>query len=222
MNKNFAAAIAGVCTTAALGLASFSAQAQTAQEGPWLVRVRAVHLQSANDNSDKLRTTLTSVVGKPAEASINDKWLPELDISYFFTPNFAAELVLTYPQKQDLSVTGVGKIGSFKHLPPTLSAQYHFSPTSMFRPYIGLGVNYTNISDVQFDANVAALKLGLKHNSWGLSAQIGADIEIAKNLYLNVDIKKVQIQTTVYSNGADIGEFKVDPLLVGVGLGMRF
>ncbi|MCV2357061.1 outer membrane beta-barrel protein [Paucibacter sp. B2R-40] len=222
MNKNFAAAIAGVCTTAALGLASFSAQAQSAQEGPWLVRVRAVHLQSANDNSDKLAATLTSVVGKPAEASINDKWLPELDISYFITPNIAAELILTYPQKQDLSVTGVGKIGSFKHLPPTLSAQYHFSPTSMFRPYVGLGVNYTNISDVQFDANVAALKLGLKHNSWGLSAQIGADIEVAKNLYLNVDIKKVQIKTTVYSNGADIGEFKVDPLLVGVGLGMRF
>jgi outer membrane protein len=222
MNKNFVAAIAGVCATAALGLASFSVQAQTAQEGPWLVRVRAVHLQSANDNSDKLHNTLTSVVGKPADASINDKWLPELDISYFITPNIAAELVLTYPQKQDLSVTGVGKIGSFKHLPPTLSAQYHFSPTSMFRPYIGLGVNYTNISDVKFDSNVAALNLGLKHNSWGLSAQIGADIEVAKNLYLNVDIKKVQIKTTVYSNGADIGEFKVDPLLVGVGLGMRF
>ena len=186
------------------------------------MRVRAVNLQSANDNSDKLRATLTSVVKSPAEASINDKWLPELDISYFFTPNFAAELVLTYPQKHELSVTGVGKIGSFKHLPPTLSAQYHFSPTSMFRPYIGLGVNYTNISDVQFDANVAALKLGLKHNSWGLSAQIGVDIEVAKNLYLNVDVKKVQIKTTVYSNGADIGEFKVDPLLVGVGLGMRF
>ncbi|MDC8774156.1 OmpW/AlkL family protein [Roseateles albus] len=222
MNKNFAAAIAGVCATAALGLASFSAQAQTTQEGPWLVRVRAVHLQSANDNSSKLSSTLTSVVGKPAEASINDKWLPELDISYFINPNVAVELILTYPQKQDLSVTGVGKIGSFKHLPPTLSAQYHFSPTSMFRPYVGLGVNYTNISDVQFDANVAALKLGLKHNSWGLSAQIGADIEVAKNLYLNVDLKKVQIKTTVYSNGADIGEFKVDPLLVGVGLGMRF
>jgi outer membrane protein len=222
MNKNFAAAIATVCATAALGLTSVSAQAQSAQEGPWLVRVRAVNLQSANDNSDKLRATLTSVVKSPAEASINDKWLPELDISYFFTPNFAAELILTYPQKQDLSVTGVGKIGSFKHLPPTLSAQYHFSPTSMFRPYVGLGVNYTNISDVQFDANVAALKLGLKHNSWGLSAQIGVDIEVAKNLYLNVDVKKVQIKTTVYSNGADIGEFKVDPLLVGVGLGMRF
>ena len=222
MKMNFAAAIASACATAALGLTSFSAQAQSAQEGPWLVRVRAVHLQSANDNSDKLRTTLSSVVGLPAEASINDRWLSELDISYFITPNIAAELVLTYPQKQDLSVTGVGKIGSFKHLPPTLSAQYHFSPTSMFRPYIGLGVNYTNISDVQFDANVAALGLGLKHNSWGLSAQIGADIEVAKNLYLNVDVKKVQIKTTVYSNGADIGELKVDPLLVGVGLGMRF
>jgi outer membrane protein W len=28
--------------------------------------------------------------------------------------------------------------------------------------------------------------------------------------------------TKVYSNGADIGSLKVDPLLVGVGLGWRF
>lgn len=32
----------------------------------------------------------------PADAiTVNDKWLPEVDISYFFTPNIATELVLT-------------------------------------------------------------------------------------------------------------------------------
>ncbi|MEJ6007423.1 OmpW family outer membrane protein [Paucibacter sp. AS339] len=220
MTSKLFSVIATVSAAAALACTSFAAQAQ--QEGPWLVRARAVHLDSANTNSDKLRTTLSAVVGSPAEASINNKWLPEVDITYFITPNIAAELILTYPQSQDLSVTGVGKIGSFKHLPPTLSAQYHFSPTSTFRPYVGLGVNYTNLSSIKFDSNVAPLDLSLKNNSWGFSAQIGADIEVAKNLYLNIDIKKVQIKTTVYSKGTDIGEFKVDPLLVGVGLGMRF
>jgi len=207
---------------AVIALASTSFAAQAQQEGNWLVRARAVNLQSANTNSSQLHDTLTAVVGKSSDASINNKWLPEVDISYFFTPNIAAELILTYPQSQDLSVSNLGKIGSFKHLPPTLSLQYHFIPTGTFRPYVGLGVNYTNISHIKFDPSLDALDLNLKNNSFGFSAQIGADFEIAKNLFLNVDIKKVQIKTTVTSKGNDIGDFKVDPLLIGVGLGMRF
>jgi len=205
----------------ALILSAFSLAAAADEESPWLVRARAVHLDSANTNSSQLHDSLTAVIGTSANASINNKWLPEVDISYFFTPNIAAELILTYPQSQDLSVNG-SKIGSFKHLPPTLSLQYHFIPAGTFRPYVGLGVNYTNLSDIKFDPSLNALDLNLKNNSFGFAAQIGADIEIAKNLVLNIDIKKVQIKTTVSSAGKDIGEFKVDPLLVGVGLGMRF
>jgi outer membrane protein len=67
-----------------------------------------------------------------------------------------------------------------------------------------------------------ALEPTIKYNSVGLSLQVGADIQVSKNLYVNLDVKKVQIGTTVYSKGAEAGEFKVDPLLVGLGLGMRF
>ena len=56
-----------------------------------------------------------------------DKTIPELDISYFFTPNIAAELVLTVPQEHRVYLNGTD-IGSFKHLPPTLTLQYHFMP----------------------------------------------------------------------------------------------
>ena len=197
-----------LATLAALSLAG-TVQAQAVQE-PWLVRVRAVHLDAANKDSTGLGL------------AINNKTIPEVDISYFFTPNIAAELVLTYPQKHDLKAGGA-KIGSLKHLPPTLSLQYHFAPTATFRPYIGAGLNYTRFSSVNFaPAVVAALAPSIKKNSYGLSLQVGADIELAKNLFLNVDIKKVQIDTTVYSKGQSAGKFKVDPLLVGVGLGWRF
>jgi outer membrane protein len=67
-----------------------------------------------------------------------------------------------------------------------------------------------------------ALQPSIKRNSWGLALQVGADFEIAKGLYLNVDLKKVQIDTTVYSAGTSAGKFKVDPLLASVGLGWRF
>ncbi|MEX8517589.1 MAG: OmpW family protein [Leptothrix sp. (in: b-proteobacteria)] len=195
------------------------ASAQSA--GSLVVRARAVHLASSNTNSSDLKATLTSVVGAPAEASINDKWLPEVDFSYFFTSNIAAELILTYPQSQDLLVNGT-KIGSFKHLPPTLTAQYHFTGLGALRPYVGAGVNYTNISDVQFDSSLASYNLNLKRNSYGLAAQIGADYNLSGGWLLNVDVKKIQIQTDVTSKGTKVGTFKVDPLLVGVGVGYKF
>ena len=206
----------------ALVMAAPAVQAQGNDAGSFLVRVRATHLDSANTNSGDLKAALSGVVGKPTEASINDRWLPELDISYFFTPNLAAELVLTYPQKQKLSITHVGEIGTFKHLPPTLLLQYHVTGLGGFRPYIGAGVNFTNISDVEWGATGQALKLNLKRNSYGLAVQFGVDVPLGGGWLLNFDAKKVQIKTDVTSAGTKLGTFKVDPLLLSVGVGMRF
>lgn len=198
-------AVAAVCA-----LSSGAAFAQQA-EGPWMVRVRAVNLDSANKDSTGLGL------------SINNKWMPELDVSYFFTPNIAAELVLTYPQKHDLRANGLGKIGSLKHLPPTLLAQYHFTNFGAFKPYVGAGVNYTRFSSVSFNPAVqAALNPSIKKNSFGGALQIGFDYALDKNWSLNFDVKKVFIETDVSSAGTKVGTFKVNPVLVGVGLGYRF
>lgn len=188
-------------------LLAFAAQAQDA---PWLVRLRAVDLQSANKDSTGL------------DLSINDKVIPEVDFSYFFTPQFAAELVLTYPQKQTIRAGGTD-IGSLKHLPPTLTAQYHFTDLGAFKPYVGAGLNYTRFSSVSFTPAVqAALQPTLSKNSFGLALQVGFDYEVVKNTYVNVDVKKVQIRTDVSSAGTKVGTFKVDPWLIGIGIGRRF
>ena len=189
-------------------LAPLAAQAQ--DTGDWIVRARATSLTSQNDDSTGL------------DLSINDKVIPEVDISYFLNPNVALELILTYPQKHDVKSGGV-KIGSFKHLPPTLTAQYHFTNFGGWRPYVGLGVNYTHISDVQWDPAVeAALQPSLKKDSFGLAAQIGADVPVGGGWLVNVDVKKVQIGTEVSSFGVKAGDFKVNPWLASIGVGKRF
>lgn len=195
-----------VIAAAVLGLAMATpAFAQATAQGPWQVRVRALHLDSANKDSTGLGL------------SINDKSMPEIDISYFFTPNIAAELVLTIPQKHDLRAGGV-QIGTLRHLPPTLTAQYHFAPNGAIRPYVGAGINYTRFSSVHLPAGV-----GIDRNSFGGALQLGVDIPLPyKNLILNFDVKKVYIKTDVSAGGAKIGSFKVDPVLFGVGLGWRF
>ena len=199
MMKKTLLAAAALCA-----LTSGAAMAQNyPQDGKWMVRARAVHLDSANGGAagDK-------------GVSVNDKWIPELDISYFFTPNLAAELILTYPQKHDVRLNG-GKIGSLKHLPPTLLGQYHFTGMGAFKPYVGAGINYTRFSSV----DIAGGALTVKKNSWGPALQLGFDYALDKHWSLNLDVKKVYIDTTV-SGG--VGRFKVDPVLVGLGVGYRF
>lgn len=175
-----------------------------ASEGPWLVRVRAVDLQSTNGDNTGLNL------------SVNDKVIPEVDISYFFTRNIAAELVLTVPQKHTLR-SGSSDIGTLKHLPPTLLLQYHFDAPG-YKPYVGAGLNYTRFSSV----NLTVAGADIERKSVGGALQVGVDIPLSKSLSLNLDLKKVYIDTDVSINGVKQGTFKVDPLLVGVGLGWRF
>ena len=198
MKKQITLAAAALCT-----LMSGAAMAQQTTEGPWLVRARAVHIDSANKDSTGLNL------------SINDKWIPEVDVTYFFNKNVAAELILTVPQRHTLSAGGTA-IGSLKHLPPSLLLQYHFDAPG-FKPYVGAGINYTRFSAVRLPAGV-----DIDRNSFGGALQLGVDFPVAKNMVLNLDVKKVYIKTDVSAAGNKIGTCKVDPVLFGIGIGWRF
>ncbi|QJQ06512.1 OmpW family protein [Undibacterium piscinae] len=196
----------------ALSLAALcvAANQAAAQQSPWQVRARVVNINTAN-GSDPVAGT-----GAADRITVSDKTIPEIDISYYFTPNVSAELILTYPQKHDVMLDGA-KIGTFKHLPPTLTAKYHFTPDAKFSPYLGAGLNYTRISNVELANNI-----DLSRNSFGFAVQAGIDYKLDKNWSLNLDIKKVQIRSDVTVAGAKISAVQVDPWLFGVGVGYRF
>ena len=176
------------------------------QDGKWQVRVRAVNVDFNNGGA----------ANAAADVNVSDKTIPELDITYYFTPNFAAELILTYPQKLDVNALG-GKIGTLKALPPTLTAQYHFTNFGAFKPYVGAGINYTRFSNVK---DSSGLGWDVKRNSWGGALQVGFDYALDKNWSLNFDVKKLYMDTN--ENGLGLGKLKLDPVLVGVGVGYRF
>ena len=206
MNK----ALALLALAATLTALPMLADAQAYDTGDWIVRARAVYLNSANKDSTGLGL------------SINDKTLPEVDITRFFTPQIATELILTYPQRQTISAGGT-PIGSLKHLPPVLTLQYHFTGLGGFRPYLGAGVNYTRFSDVSFDAaTTTALQPSIKKNSFGAALQAGVDIPVGSGWLVNADVKKVQLKTDVSSFGTKVGNFGVDPWLLSLGVGYRF
>lgn len=205
----------GVLAAAILG--SATATPALAEEGRFMVRVRAVNLDPA-DNSDAI-----PALGVPADAiHVDNKVIPEIDFTYFLTKNIAAELVLTYPQKHDVTLMGT-KIGSFKHLPPTLTVQYHFQPDAKFRPYVGAGINYTRISSVNL--NVPGVgELGFENDSIGGALQAGFDVVLDEHWSFNLDIKKVWIgsDVTLKATGAKVSSVGVDPVLIGIGVGYRF
>jgi outer membrane protein len=196
-----------VLMTLVLGLLSLSAMAET----PWLVRARAVYLDPA-DKSDPM-----GGVGASDRIHVSDKTIPEVDISWFFTPNIAVELMLTYPQKHKVTLDG-SPIGSFRHLPPGLIAQYHFAPEARLSPYVGLGVNWTTFSKNRMLGGAASLE----HDSVGPVAQAGVDVKLGGPWSLNFDVKKVRLRSDVRINGVKASTAKVDPLLLGVGIGYRF
>jgi len=196
-------------------------------DGPWLVRLRALNMHVDNDNS---RTAVVPALGK---AEMEDKWFPEVDVTYFFTRNIATELILTYPQEHDVKFANT-KIGTVTHLPPTLTLQYHFLPEGTIRPYVGIGLNYTRLTSVKLNAAPALggtdAPIDMDRNSWGLAGQVGVDFQLApkSKWFANLDVKYVQIEANDIriSSGALAGtkvtDLDVNPWLMSVGVGYRF
>jgi len=206
------------------GLVAALPAASQQKEGDWMVRLRATNLDMKN-SSDAGFGGLTPAL-LPADAvKASDKTIPEVDITYFITPSWAAELVLTIPQKHNVRIDKgplAESIGSFKHLPPTLLLQYHFNPTGQFRPYVGAGINYTAISGVRLRSTIAGADLQLESKSIGGALQIGADYKLDNNWFINVDLKKIYIDTDIKVNNVKSSHLNLDPLAFSIGIGKRF
>jgi outer membrane protein len=220
MNKKSTAAVA---TALFCSLISMAAKAV---DDPWEVRLRAVYLDPAN-GSDAI-----PALAVPQDAiHINAKWLPDIDIEYYFMHHWSSELVLTYPQSQTVTVEqsalgGPARLGTFKHLPPTLTVKYGFMPDGTFRPYIGAGVNITYISDVNLAVPTPTpIRLDLDHWSVGPAAQFGFDWKIMDHWFFNADVKWAMIRSDVYAGGGTsnkVTQVRIDPWLFGIGFGYRF
>ncbi|MEL6360328.1 MAG: OmpW family protein [Pseudomonadota bacterium] len=200
-------------------------QSAAAAEGDWLVRLRGIAVAPTENSSDVLPGFPGGQVG------VETAFVPELDFTYFLTDNIGAELILA-TSPHDLvgegTLAGLGEIGDVMALPPTLTLQYHFNPNGKFRPYAGVGVNYTifyseDASDSLINA-VGPTTLDVD-DSVGVSFQVGADIELTERWFLNADVKYIQIDTTATLNsGGAINTVDVDldPIVAGVGIGLRF
>ncbi|MCD8449959.1 outer membrane beta-barrel protein [Tenacibaculum dicentrarchi] len=186
----------------------------TKTEKKWQARFRWVSVLP-NESA-----TIETIGG---DVDITQSFIPELDFTYFFTENIAAELILGTTQhdvKATATTLGNVNLGDVWLLPPTLTVQYHFTGMK-FRPYVGAGVNYT----IFYDANPGAVIDVDYDNAFGYAAQLGFDYDLNDTWFLNVDAKYIGLSTDVTVNAGIAtvtADVDINPILVGFGVGMRF
>ena len=198
----FAAAL----LSAALSAVCLPAQAD---QGDILARVRAISIQPSVSAGGTLGSIGTGV---------NNSIVPELDFVYMVRPSIGIELILATSRHQVTS--NAGALGGVNVLPPTLLLQYYFNAAGKVRPYLGAGVNYTLFYNNGLHAGDTPVSI--KNSSFGPALQAGVDVQVARNLFVNFDIKKIWMRTSASVDGASLGSLKIDPLVVGLGVGMRF
>lgn len=211
-----------------------------AEAGDWVVRARAVSV-SPNESSELGKTVNQNVgagtMSAGAELSVDSNVIPELDISYYFTKNIAAELILATGTRHDVSVKGdslstIGNqnLGSVNILPPTLTVQWHFMPDQMFDPYLGAGITYSHSFDrgLAFQSGpLAGGAIRIDRDMLAPAVQAGFDVNLKDGWLINADIKYIWLNTDVQTNAVTGSWVKIDsldinPFVIGIGIGKKF
>ena len=187
-----------------------------AEKGDIVVRARVTHI--APDESSHLDT---SIVDK---LEVNSNTIPEIDFSYYFTKNIAAELILAVGSRHDVNIGGSGanagaKLGSINLLPPTLTAQWHFNPDQTIDPYVGAGMSYIRAMDRNLNLDTTGITV--ERNMFGPVLQAGADYNLPNKWLVNFDVKKIWFSTDV-STTTKIDNLDIDPWVVSFGVGKKF
>ncbi len=194
--------------------------------GDVLLRVRTI-LVAPNEKSGSV---LPAFPGE--HVRVNDSFMPEVDVTYMATDHIGFELIASTTNHHADGRTGttgsIGKLASTWVLPPTLTAQYHLNPTGKIRPYVGAGLNYTIFWNEEASnglvAAVGPTDVRMK-DSVGWAAQAGVDIDITPKVFVNLDVKYINIDTTARLRTTAAGTQRVaislDPLVFGIGLGIR-
>jgi outer membrane protein len=201
--------LSSIATTALVAASALAANATRAEQGDWLVRAGISILEPRSDN---LRLSPISTL------QVDEAARPTIDVTYMFRDHWGVEMYASSVWKHDLDVrTSVGttRFGEVAHLPPTLSLQYHFDPIGRFRPYVGLGLNYTFLFNEEPDA------LGIE-NSFGPAAQLGLDFDLGDHWFVNLSARYIDIDAEARLGSTALGTVEIDPVIYGVHLGYRF
>jgi outer membrane protein len=208
----FSGAVLAACAT----LAAVPAQAQ---QSVLNLGVSRVDIHS--------KTTGLQGIGVPpgADLEVQDATTLFLSYEYRFTPNWGVELAAGIPPTHDTKATGsiafLGKVSSVKQLAPTLFVNYHFGDDSAaWRPFVGLGVNYTRFYDAKSEYN-QNIELS---DSVGLAAQAGVSYALTPQVSINGAVGVAKVKSDLVATGTTVQTTTIDfrPVVYTLSVGYKF
>lgn len=198
---------------AACGLVLMAGAMTAHAEGSdWVVKVGA-HVADPKSNNG-------SLAGGTLEADVGSDVKPTITAEYMLNPEWGVEVLASLPFEHDIELNGV-KSGSAKHLPPTISAQYHFNAGGSVSPFVGLGLNYTFFFSEHTTGPLAGTRLSLG-SSIGPALHAGIDFRTSDRWMITADIRWMNLDSDVKVDGAKVGTVHIDPIVYGVAIGYRF
>lgn len=218
-------------TTAVLAGLAISGNAMAYEKGDIVVRGGFTNV-SPNDDSSNI---IAGGAELPVGVAVDSNTQLGLNVAYFVTDNINIEVLAATPFTHDVNFSvadplGTGnKLGEVTHLPPSVTANYYLlDASSKFQPYIGAGVNFTIIFDEEFTAandGAGLTDLDLD-NSFGLTAQVGADYHIDDKWHVNASVRWIDIDTEASfkvgeADGA-VNDIQIDPTVVTLSIGYTF
>ncbi len=195
------------------------------QAGDWIVRAGAAGVYPTGDGSIK------GISGSKVEA--DSAWSLGINGTYMATDNIGIELLGAWPFTHDIeckgSISALGTCAETKHLPPTLTAQYHFDTGTKWHPFLGVGLNYTYFFDEETKGDLKSLggKLELD-SSWGFALEAGLDYELPNNWLIGAQVYWIDIDTDATLTVKDLdfkssgNEVSIDPWVYMISVGYKF
>ena len=185
--------------------------------GQWQVKVGGSVIAPTADTS-------VAGVGK-FEADSEYAFTPSVE--YFFNDNISAELLLATPISHDVLLDDANAV-KIKHLPPTITAKYHFKNNTRFTPYIGVGGTAFVAWDEKTTGGLSALDVKVKE-AYGFAGQVGFNFQPAdaKNWGVFFDARYAQLSPEVTAkdaagNTAAKFDLDIDPMVYTLGYSYKF
>ncbi len=213
---------------AVLAAAVAATPAMAYESGDFIVRLGGT-VVAPDDDADCFDGATAAALGSCLEPGVKSDASLGIILGYMLTKNIGLQLLGAAPFNHQITAeldgAGLGVVAKTKHLPPTLTVNWHFSGLGSVVPYVGAGVNYThffneNTTGVLDDLGVKDINLS---DSWGAAGVVGFDWVFEDDFMFNATVYYMQIRPEAWiGSGVGNSDVDVDPFVVFAGLGKKF
>ena len=179
----------------------------SAMAGQWQVKVGGSVISPTQD---------TDILNGAVNVEADHEYAFTPSVEYFFNDNISTELLLATPISHDVLVNGENG-AKIKHLPPTLTAKYHFKNSTRFTPYIGVG----GTAFIAWDEEGVVKDV---KEDFGFAGQIGFNFQPAdaKNWGVFFDARYAQLSPEVTLIDNTKFDLDIDPMVYTIGYSYKF